>query len=159
MKIVNENFRILNVKTEEVSQIFSRLATKNDIFWPIEKWPPMKLDKGFEIGSKGGHGPIRYSVAAYTFGKSVKFKFTKPIGFNGFHMFEVLPLNNKQTQIKHVIEMNANGRGIFLWFIGIKWLHEALIQDAFDKVENYFQKDNKETPWNIWVHLLRFFLK
>ena len=43
----------------------------------------------------------------------------------------------------------------FLWVFVIHWLHDALIEDAFDKVENYFIYDKKETKHNIWVKFLR----
>jgi len=37
----------------------------------------------------------------------------------------------------------------------IRWLHDALIEEAFDKVENYFTGNKKITPYNPWVKFLR----
>jgi hypothetical protein len=51
------------------------LATENDLMLATDKWPPMKLDKGFQVGSKGGHGPIRYFVTDYKKDNSITFQF------------------------------------------------------------------------------------
>jgi hypothetical protein len=34
-------------------------------------------------------------------------------------------------------------------------LHNALIEDAFDKVENQFDIVKQPATWNIWVRVLR----
>ncbi len=36
------------------------LSSDNDLVWPKEHWPGMKLDKGLVLGARGGHGPIGY---------------------------------------------------------------------------------------------------
>lgn len=46
-----------------------------------------------------------------------------------------------------------------LWIFIIHRLHEALIEDAFNKVENYFTEAKRETKYNLWVKLLREFYK
>ncbi|MCF6348922.1 MAG: hypothetical protein L3J20_11585 [Flavobacteriaceae bacterium] len=43
--------------------------------------------------------------------------------------------------------------------IAIHWLHNAFMEDAFDKVENHFLTEKKETEWSIWVKILRRILK
>lgn len=34
-------------------------------------------------------------------------------------------------------------------------LHNALIEDAFDKIENNFTLSKKSTEWNFWVKIFR----
>jgi len=48
-----------------VVELLNTLSTDNDKIWPKEKWPAMKFKGGINIGAKGGHGPIRYSVEKY----------------------------------------------------------------------------------------------
>jgi len=55
--------------------------------------------------------------------------------------------------------MNTTGTAIFIWSIAIHWLHNAFIEDAFDKVENRFLTEKKETEWSLWVKILRRILK
>lgn len=159
MKVVNIHSRILHQPKAAISALLETLATKNDGMMPIENWPAMRLKEGLKVGSKGGHGPIRYTVNKYSPGKLIQFEFTKPKGFHGLHRFEIVELENAQTELKHTIEMNTTGIGTVIWTLAIRWLHDALIEDAFDKVENHFSTARKKTEWNIWVRILRRGLK
>ncbi|NNC69835.1 MAG: hypothetical protein HKN90_03325 [Flavobacteriaceae bacterium] len=119
----------------------------------------MTLDNGLKIGSKGGHGPIRYSVAEYTPGKFIQFKISKPKGFYGTHELEINELEIDKTELKHSIKMVIRGQAILSWPLAIRWLHDALIEDAFNHVENHFLSKKKNSQWSLWVRLLREFLK
>ncbi|MFV9550743.1 hypothetical protein [Algibacter sp. PT7-4] len=44
------------------------------------------------------------------------------------------------------------------WILAIKWLHDALIENAFDTIENNYLKNKKHTKWSFWVKLWRFIL-
>jgi hypothetical protein len=135
--------------------------------WPQEKWPPMRFNDGLKVGAKGGHGPIRYTIEKYNPGEIVEFKFTKPSGFHGIHRFELkTPLNwnlsnseNKITEITHVIDMKTTSYGTILWVLFIRPLHNALLEDALDKIENHFLTRKKRTRWNLWVVFLRSVMK
>lgn len=118
----------------------------------------MKLDKGLQVGSKGGHGPIKYFVTEYQPKKSVTFQFDL-IGFNGFHRFELNELENNKTELSHIIDMTTTGSATLKWTLAIRWLHDAYIEDAFDKVENHFINVKKHREWNLWVRLLRNIMK
>ena len=159
MKVINIHTRNINQPKTKIAELFKTLSSKNDMILATDKWFPMILDNGLKIGSKGGHGPIRYTVQDYQPKKLVQFKFTKPDGFNGFHQFEITELENNMTELKHIIDMNTTIRASFLWFIAIRWLHDAYIEDAFDKVENNFVTVKKVSKWNIWVKFLRNVLK
>ena len=45
-------------------------------------------------------------------------------------------VRKEKTEIKHTIDMNTYGKGTLMWTLVIRPLHNALIQDAFDKIEN-----------------------
>lgn len=159
MKVVNIHKRNIHQPKIIIVELFKTLSSKNDMMLATDKWSPMVLDKGLEMGSKGGHGPIKYIVQAYKPGDFIQFDFTQPKGFNGFHKFEITELDNEVSELKHIIEMNTTGLATLKWITAIRWLHDAYIEDAFDKVENHFTTEKKISEWSIWVKLLRKVLK
>ena len=159
MKVINIHKRIINQPKENVSKLLETLSTKDDKIWPNKKWPAIKFKEGLKVGSFGGHGSIRYKIVSYDIGNSIYFEFIKSSGFIGFHSFEIKELEINVIEVKHTIEMNTTGKGIFNWAIVIRWLHDALIEDALDNIENCFSDKNKTTEWSFWVKTLRFFLK
>jgi hypothetical protein len=158
MKVLNIHIRNITQPKSEVAGLFKTLATENDLMLATDKWPPMKLDKGLQIGSKGGHGPIKYFITKYVEDDSITFQFDLT-GFNGFHKFELFESEKNKTQLKHTIEMTTTWSATLKWAMAIRWLHDAFIEDAFDKVENYFTIDKKSTKWGLWVRLLRKIMK
>jgi hypothetical protein len=155
MKVLNVHKREIDRPKEEVLSLFTTLSQKGDKIWPWEKWPAMKFKNGLKINSEGGHGPIRYVVIGYNPKEYVEFEFQKPNGFNGTHKFEIVGLNESKTEIKHTIEMRTTGLGTLAWLFAIRWLHDALLEDAFDKIENQLCPTEKKSAWNFWVKSLR----
>jgi hypothetical protein len=138
-----------------VKVIFETLATTKDLVWPYENWPAIKFKEGLKIGNKGGHGRIRFTIVGFEVGKFIKFKFNKPDGFNGIHTLRIKSIESNKTEISHEIQMQTSFKATFLWIFIIKWLHDALIEEAFDKVENQFSAEKKVTKYNAWVNYLR----
>ncbi len=159
MKVVNIHKRCILQPKEKIYEILDSLSTRNDQLWPKEKWPPMVFKNGLLEGAIGGHGPIKYSIQKYIPGNLIEFKFLKPDGFIGIHKFEIIGIADDQTEIMHTINMELSGKGILSWYIAIKWLHDALLEDCLDKVENHFQENKKKTDMNLWVVFLRKLLK
>jgi len=155
MHIVNIHRRIFDLSQEQMGDLIHSLATPNDEIWPNEKWPKMKLDNGLSPGSKGGHGPIKYYVESIIPNTQVVFRFTGPKGFEGIHKFDIKHIQENKTELIHTLDMEANGNAYFLWFFGIKWLHNALIEDGLDKIHNKVTGELKVTKWNYWVRILR----
>ncbi|MFH7014269.1 hypothetical protein ACHRV5_20645 [Flavobacterium sp. FlaQc-52] len=154
MKVLNIHKREINQPIEELAKLLSTLSTENDMLFANEKWFSMKLDKGLQVGSKGGHGPIRYFVTEYLPGQSVTFQFDMT-GFDGFHRFDLKPITMDKTELSHTIDMRTTGKTSLRWAIVIRWLHDAVVEDSFDKVENHFTKNKVNTPWSLWVRILR----
>jgi hypothetical protein len=159
MKVLNVHTRTIHQPIEKIAELLKTLATKNDLMLATDMWPPMILDHGLQVGSKGGHGPIRYFVQEYKPDQLIQFTFTKPKGFNGFHKFEMRKLDNNSTELRHTIDMNITGSCILKWAVAIRWLHDAFIEDAFNKVENLSAAEKKKSQWSVWVKLLRILLK
>ncbi len=155
MKVLNIHKRKLNCPKSTVTELLKTLSTESDKIWPKENWPEMKFKDGIQVGAEGGHGPIRYSVEKYNPNKIIQFRFSKPIGFKGIHKFEIKERSNEKTEIKHTIDMVTAGKGTLIWILVIRSLHNALIEDGFDKLENNFSKKVKLTKWNYWVRFIR----
>ena len=155
MQVINSHKRTLHQPKEKLSQLFKTLGTDNDLVWPYENWPAMKFKDGMRAGSKGGHGRIRYTIVDFKVGEYIKFEFSKPIGFNGTHELKIASDSMDEKVISHEIRMNTSFKATFFWMFIVRWLHDALIEEAFDKVENYFLIHRKVTKHNTWVNFLR----
>lgn len=155
MRVVNRHTRIINEPIEKVSQLFETLATSNDQIWPSQNWPAMRFRDGLKIGSRGGHGRIRYTITDFKPGEHIKFEFTKPEGFNGTHELNIKAISNDASEINHIIKMNTTFKASLFWVFVIRWLHDALIEDAFDNVENYYSEEKTKSTYNLWVIILR----
>ena len=155
MRVINIHKRTINQPKENVSKLFKTLATSGDLVWPYENWPAIRFRDGLQVASKGGHGRIRYTIIEFIAGENIMFQFSKPEGFVGTHELRIEEINKTKTQISHKIKVNTSFKATLLWVFVIRWLHDALIEDAFDKVENYFLTEKKETKHNNWVKLLR----
>jgi hypothetical protein len=154
MKVINIHKREINRPKHEVAKLFKTLASENDLMLATDKWSPMLLDKGLQVGSKGGHGAIRYFVTDYQQDNSIKFQFDLA-GFDGFHKFDLTELETDKTELSHIIDIRTTGSATLKWALAIRWLHDAYIEDAFDKVENHFTKGKKRSEWSWWVKALR----
>ncbi len=155
MKVTNIHKRTFNQPKESISDILDSLSSNNDQLWPYEKWPPIVFKKGLCDGAIGGHGPIKYLIKQYVPGNLIEFKFRKPNGFNGIHKFEISEIEKNKTELKHTIDMTISGKGILTWYIAIKWIHDALLEDCLDKVENSINTKKIKTDWSRWVVYLR----
>ncbi len=155
MKVINIHSRVIDQPKEVLSSLFDTLASKNDQLLATDKWPAMYLDQGLAVGSKGGHGTIRYTVEQYTPGESIQFRFTRPKGFDGFHKFKICHVSADQTELRHEINMQLRAGAILTWPLMIRHLHDAYIEDAFDRVENHFRNEKKTSKWTPWVRFLR----
>ncbi|MEO1033085.1 MAG: hypothetical protein AAFX55_16905 [Bacteroidota bacterium] len=155
MRVINVHKRHIHQPKEKVSQLFRTLATKDDLIWPYKNWPAIKFKNGLKIGSKGGHGPIRYTIIDFIEGEYIKFQFSKPEGFSGTHQLSINAIDDFNTEIIHEIRAKTAFRATLFWVFVIRWLHDALIEDAFDKVENYFTNGQKRTRHHSWVKVLR----
>ena len=158
MTVNNIHKRIINQPKQKISSLLDTLATKDDAVWPKELWPRMKFKQGLEKGAIGHHGPIHYSVNQYN-DSGFEFKFIKPVGFHGVHGLAMTTLNSNQTELVYYLKMDARGLGLIKWLFAIRQLHNALIEDAFDKVENHFDGQNRKSSWSLWVRFLRLILK
>lgn len=167
MNVINIHKRLIQQPEEEVVRLFQTLTTSEDEIWPKQKWPDMRFKNGLHVGSRGGHGIVRYTIIEFTEGRHIKFQFTKPDGFNGTHALSIRSISKNSTEICHQITMKTTTlKATLLWSFIVRWLHDALIEEAFDNVEHYFYElsaenagEKKMSTYNLWVIMLRNYYK
>ena len=115
-----------------VGALIDSLATPDDRLWPREQWPAMRFDRPLGVGARGGHGPICYTVVAYQPGVRVRFEFSAPAGFCGYHEYEVLPDTDQRSVLRHSLVMTTRWPAWVSWPLLFRPLHDALIEDSLD---------------------------
>ncbi len=158
MNVLNIHKREVTADAEQVGKLLDSLASRKDLLFPFERWPRMIFDRPLAVGARGGHGPIRYFVEAYAPGRQATFRFTGPSGFDGYHQFEVLSLDEQSTLLRHTLKMRARGLALLSWPLIFRPLHDALLEDALAKAEAALGNTPTVVPWSPWVRGLRWVL-
>lgn len=158
MRVTNIHERRIARPPAEVGALLDTLASDADALWPRTNWPAMDFDRPLGVGADGGHGPVGYSVVEYVPGRRVKFRFSRPAGFNGHHWFEVIPDGNSATVLRHTIEMKAEGPALLTWPLAIRWLHDACVEDALAVGQASLGIEPLVVPWSPWVKVLRWLM-
>ncbi|MFC0598157.1 SRPBCC family protein [Streptomyces palmae] len=157
MAVLNVQERRIQVPSERVGALTDRLVSADDPLWRGRSWPRMVLDRGLRVGSRGGHGPIRYSVEAYVPGQRVRFRFSAPRGFEGIREFVVQPAEPGATVLRHVIAMRLHGSARLSWPPALRRLHDALIEECLDRAGYAFGRgDGGRAERSAYVRLLRY---
>ena len=158
MKIYNVHERTFKASEDQLGDILDSLSGPDDKMWPGDRWPPMRLDKPLSVGASGGHGPVRYSVTEYVPGRKVSFEFAQKgleSGLLGGHSFDVRSSDNGAT-LRHILWADSGLIPWLKWAILIRPLHDALLEDALDKVERGLTGTvEKPAKWSAWVRVLR----
>ena len=157
--VVNIHERMIPANVDVVGRMIDTLGSAGDVIWPHEKWPALKLDRPLQAGAAGGHGPIRYRVESYEPGRRVRFRFLSPKGFVGTHGFDVENAGEGASKLRHVIEMRTLGMAALNWSLIIRPLHDALLEDALDKVEGAFRDVGPPRAWSRRVVFLRWVVR
>ncbi|MFD9353870.1 SRPBCC family protein [Streptomyces sp. NPDC060031] len=153
-----QNFqqRLIDAPAAEVGALLDRLGSPQDLIWPTPAWSPLSLDAGLAVGSSGGHGRIRYSVAAHEPGRRVRFTFAPGLGMTGYHEFLITPEGPARCRVSHTAAGRLEGKMLLMWPLVIRWLHEALLQDVFDNIQRAATHHLPHPArWSARVRLLR----
>lgn len=136
--------------------LIDTLAGDTDRLWPHDAWPALRFDRPLGVGATGGHGPIRYHVIAHVPDRWVRFRFTAPRGFDGFHEFTTHEAADGSTELHHLLSMTVHGAARITWPAVWRPLHDALIEDSLDRAERHITGTvHSPTHWPWYVRLLR----
>lgn len=155
MQVVNVHQRQFHATPERVGALIDTLASPQDVLWQQGDWPRMKFDRPLCVGAQGGHGPIRYTVESYAPGRSIRFRFTGPRGFDGWHGLEVLDATTACTVLEHRLAMRIHGRALLTWPLLYRPLHDALLEDALSSAQAALGEVPRWARWSRYVRLLR----
>lgn len=156
MKVLNIHERELRATPEQVGLLIDSFASKEDALWPGHLWVNMKFDRPLGIGATGGHGPVRYFVEEYIPGRSIKFRFIGPKGFNGFHSFEIIRAIGPIVLLRHTLQMTTHGLAILSWPIFFRPMHDAVLEDSLATAQASLGQPPRMQPWSSWVKFLRW---
>lgn len=155
MAVLNIHQRELACPPGAAGDLIDRLASGQDGLSPGRGWPPMRFDRPLAVGARGGHGPIRYTVTDYVPGRWIRFGFTGPRGFLGFHEFTVGRADDGAV-LRHTLAMRLRGRARLSWPLVFRPLHDALIEDSLDRAEQAAAgQAGKTRRWSLYVRVLR----
>ncbi|MFC9997107.1 SRPBCC family protein [Nocardia sp. NPDC127526] len=155
MAVLNIHTRTLPVSEAEAGALLDALASPADRIWPVGLWPPMRFDRPLGVGATGGHGPIHYTVVGYQPGRWVRFRFDAPGGWNGFHEFTIEPAD-EGVELRHLLTIDPSVGGRLQWALAYRWMHDACLEDAFDRAERELTGSVREPAhWSPYVRFLR----
>jgi hypothetical protein len=117
----------------------------DDRLWPADRWPATRLDGPLQVGTTGGHGPVRYEVAEYEPGRRLVFDLRAPRGLDGRLLFEA-----DGNVLRHVIEADLHGAMKIAWPLVLQPIHDALIGDLLDRAAG-----TPPRPFSLRVRLFR----
>jgi hypothetical protein len=156
MRVLNVHEREIPASAAEAARLLNSLSSDDDLLWPKKMWPPMRLDRPLGVGASGGHGPVRYIVEEFSPGQSVKFRFTGPAGFSGWHRFDLLPGSERCSVLRHTLDMKARGAALLSWPLVFRPLHDALLEDSLALAQAALGAVPEVRPWSSWVRFLRW---
>jgi hypothetical protein len=156
MEILNIHERVFEADPVKVGALIDSLSSGEDRLWPHHVWPRMAFDRPLGVGAKGGHGPIRYVVQEYTPGRSIRFRFTGPKGFEGYHGYEILSGPGQSVVLRHTLKMDAHGPALVSWPLVYRPLHDALLEDSLATAQVSLGLSPRIQPWSLRVKVLRW---
>lgn len=158
MLIVNTHERLLPCHINSAEFLIDDFAKNSADLWPSSLWPRESFDRPLQLGALGSHGGTQYIVDCYEPGRYVKFKFLKPKGYNGYHEFSLVECG-ENTLIKHTVEFKTNLFASLTWRYIIQWVHDSLIEDAFDCAQTSIGSPPKKShQWPKRVYFFRHML-
>lgn len=156
MRVWNRHSRIFAVPREEVGALIDTLAGEDDRLWAFEAWPAMRFDRPLGVGAVGGHGPVRYAVESYEPGRSVRFRFSAPRGFDGFHEFALRTTEDDETELVHLMVLRLRHPAWCTYPLLWRPMHDALLEDSLDRAERELTGTVRvPARWSRYVRVLR----
>ena len=157
MDVLNIHERELEADPAAVGALIDSLSAREDRLWPKHAWPRMAFDRPLGVDARGGHGPIRYVVEAYTPGRSIRFRFTGPKRFDGFHGYEVARGRSESSIVlRHTLKMTTHGLAMVSWPLVYRPMHDALLEDSLTLAQASLGLPPDIRPWSLWVKMLRW---
>ena len=154
--IWNHHERTIRAPRDTIARLLDTLAGPEDRLWPGRAWPPMRFREGLAVGASGGHGPVRYTVERIVPGSEIRFRFTGPAGFSGWHGFSVRDSGPGRCVLQHDLELRPSGWARLSWPLFFRPMHDALVEEALDLAEGTVTGAAVPPQRTVWVRVLRW---
>ncbi|MFC8569984.1 SRPBCC family protein [Streptomyces sp. NPDC057245] len=132
--LLNVHERPLPAPPERVGALIDSLGGEDDRLWP-PGWPELRFEGPLAVGVPGRHGPVCYVVSHYVPGRWVRFRFTGPEGFDGFHEFSVEGLGAGRSVLRHTLVVRPYGWRWLAWPVAVRPLHDAVFGHVLECAE------------------------
>ncbi|GHJ04545.1 MULTISPECIES: SRPBCC family protein [Streptomyces] len=132
--LLNVHERPLPAPPESVGALLDSLGCPDDRLWP-PGWPELRFQGPPAVGVPGGHGPISYVVSHYVPGRWIRFRFTGPRGFEGFHEFSVESLGEGRSLLRHTLVVRPYGWRWLAWPVVVRPVHDAVFGQVLERAE------------------------
>lgn len=132
--LLNVHERPLPAPPERVGALIDSLGGESDRLWP-PGWPQLRFEGPLAVGVPGGHGPVSYVVSHYVPGRWVRFRFTGPRGFVGFHEFSVEGFGEGRSVLRHALVVRPCGWRWLAWPLVVRPLHDAVFGHVLECAE------------------------
>jgi hypothetical protein len=149
----NVHERRIAVPATRVGALLDTMASNDDRFWPHENWSAIKFDRPLQVGATGGHGTAPYTVTSYAPGKHIRFEFRGER--DGYHEFTLQEAGDWTCLLRHTTKVRLTVKSAYRWYVQIRPLHNALIEDLLDKVEGQLTSLEWPQVWSARVRRLR----
>lgn len=157
MNVLNVHERTLLTSRADAWRLIVNLGSKHELLWP-KRWPAMRFDRPLGLGAAGGHGPIGYYVQDLVPEESIRFRFTAPRGFEGYHEFRILPQLGSLT-FRHTVRVKTRGLATAYWLLILRPVHDALVEDLMDRASSYASGCEFHSRWPLRVRFTRWLLR
>jgi hypothetical protein len=100
---------------------------------------------------------VRYTVCAYVPGSRVAFRFDAgglTTGFDGFHALALFERRGELV-LRHELVAECTAAAWLRWVLGVRVLHDALVEDALDRAALATGGAPQAVPWSTSVRVLR----
>jgi hypothetical protein len=133
--VYNAHRRKLLADVDTVGAMVDCIGAEGDQLWPVTDGIPISIERPLRIGSLGGHGPASYRVVGYQPGRWLRMEFSRPRCIIGFHEFTVEPDGAAGSILQHLLAVRLRPFGWLLYPIGLKTLHDQVIEALLDRAE------------------------
>lgn len=136
MRLRTVHARELAVAGTEAGALVDLLGGPDDRLWPNDTWPAssLQLEHPLRVGSRGGHGAIRYHVAEYEPGRRIAFAFEPESGLTGTHEIRVDDLGPERCRLVQTTDCRLAAKLVAVYPI-LRRQHDALLRDVLDRAE------------------------
>jgi Protein of unknown function (DUF3995) len=136
MHLLTVHARELPVPAADAGALLDSLGGPGDRLWPNDTWPAsaLRLEQPLRVGSRGGHGEIRYHVGAYEPGRRVVFVFEPQSGLSGTHETRVDELGPGRCRLVQTTDCRLAAKLLPISPV-LRRQHDALLRDVLDRAE------------------------